>query len=199
METNGSTNYCVHVGKEKIYGVTHNQLEELHKTIGVFIEREKAPFACQTESYGEHPITIHKSVALYADKDCFFVDYSLYTHETDVQCMSAGQMKRTAVIMLNFLKRFGENGDKQIRWDVADYPPNVNERVYFKIREDKRLPHFKAVPCVMKHISQENDNEAEICYNIDINEMRSGDLSFREFVVLYRELGDFLKKPVEVC
>lgn len=199
METNGNTIYCIHVGKRKIYGVTHNQLEELHKTIGAFIEREKAPFACQTESYGEHPVTVNKSVSLYADKDRFFVDYSLSAFETDVLCMSAGQMKRTAVIMLNFLKRFGENGDKQIRWDVTDYLPKVNNRVHFKIREDTHLPHFKAVPCVVKHISQENGNEAGICYNIDINEMRSGDLSFREFVVLYRELGDFLKKPMKVC
>lgn len=199
METNGNTTYCIRIGKENIYGVTHPQLEELYKTIGIFIEREKAPFACRTESYGEHPVTINKSVSLYADKDHFFVDYSLYTYETDVQCMSASQMKRTAVIMLNFLKQFGENGDKKIRWDMGDYPPDVDDKVNFTIREDKRLPHFKAVPCVIKYISQENDNEAEISYNIDINEMRSGDLSFREFVVLYRKLGDFLKKPVEVC
>ena len=39
-----ATTYCMTVGNSEIYGVTYEQLEELYKTVGLFIKREKASF-----------------------------------------------------------------------------------------------------------------------------------------------------------
>ena len=41
------TTYCLTVGESEFYGVTYKQIEELHKVISLFIEREKAPFECK--------------------------------------------------------------------------------------------------------------------------------------------------------
>lgn len=191
----GEVAYCVTIGKSEIYGVTYNQLEELHRTIGIFIEREKAPFDCKIKGYEEYGVSISKNIDLCADKNCFHVDYSLSTFESDLCCMSAGQMKKVADAIQRFLKKYGENGDKKVVWNAEDYPENISGKTPFCIKEDNRKPDFKAVPYVSKSINQEDGEETEITYNIAINEMSSECVPFREFVVLYRKLGDFLKKP----
>lgn len=183
------------IGKSEIYGVTYNQLEELHRTIGVFIERGKAPFDCKIKGYEEYGVSISKSIDLCAGENCFHVDYSLSTFESDLCCMSAGQMKKVADIIQMFLKKYGENGDKKVFWDMNDYPENRSREIPFCIKEDNRKPDFKAGPCVFKYINQDDDTGAEISYDIFVNEMRSESVSFKEFIVLYRKLGDFLKKP----
>lgn len=191
----GEIGYCVTIGKSEIYGVTYNQLEELHQTIGVFIEREKSPFDCKIKGYGEYGVSISKTVDLSVGEDCFHVDYSLNTFESDLCCMSADQMKRVADTIQRFLKEYGENGDKKMVWDAEDYPENTSGEIAFCIKEDGRKPDFKAVPYVSKSIDQKDGGDVEIGYNIAINEMNSESVPFREFVVLYRKLSSFLKKP----
>ena len=138
-------------------------------------------------------MSISKSIDLCASENCFRVDYSLSTFESDLCCMSAGQMKRVADTIQMFLKKYGENGDKKVSWDMNDDPENRSGKITFCIKEDHRKPDFKAVPCVFKCINQDDDTDAEISYDIFINEMRSECVPFREFIVLYRKLGDFLK------
>lgn len=194
----GEVAYCVTIGKSEIYGVTYNQLEELHQTIGVFIEREKSPFDCKIKGYGEYGVSISKTVDLSVGEDYFHVDYSLNTFESDLCCMSADQMKRVADTIQRFLKEYGENGDKKVVWNAEDYPENTNGEIAFCIKEDGRKPDFKAVPYVSKSIDQKDGGDTEIGYNIAINEMNSESVPFREFVVLYRKLSSFLKKPDEM-
>ena len=43
-ETNSNETYRMTIGKTEIYGVSIQQLTDLHETIGTFIQREKAPF-----------------------------------------------------------------------------------------------------------------------------------------------------------
>lgn len=191
----GEVAYCVTIGDSEIYGVTYNQLEELHQTIGIFIEREKAPFDCKIKGYEEYGVSISKSIDLCAGANCFHVDYSLSTFESDLCCMSAGQMKKVADTIQMFLKTYGENGDRKVSWDINDYPENKSGKIPFCIKEDSRKPDFKAVPCVFKCINQDDDTDTEISYDIFINEMRSESVPFRELIVLYCKLGDFLKKP----
>ena len=69
-----ATTYCMTVGNSEIYGVTYEQLEELYKTVGLFIKREKAPFDCNIKGYNRYPISIDKSINFDARKEVFFVE-----------------------------------------------------------------------------------------------------------------------------
>lgn len=184
--------YCMTVGKGEIYGVLYSQIEELYKAMGRFIEREKAPFACKIKGYDEYCINISKDIDLYADKDELCVNYSLDIFESDFNCMPAGQMQRVADIITGFLKVFGENGDKKVCWDIADYPKETQPDIAFGIKKDNRIPTFRTVPWINKRINKEENEDSEIVYFIDINEIHSPELSFSEFVAIYRKLGDFL-------
>ena len=127
MET---TTYCMTVGKSEIYGMTYGQLEELYKAVGLFIKREKAPFDCNIKGYNRYPISIDKSINFDVRKEVFFVDYSLDSFESSLNCMSADQLKRVADVIAEFLKTYGENGDRKVCWDVADYSPVLSGRKF---------------------------------------------------------------------
>ena len=186
MET---TTYCMTVGKSEIYGMTYGQLEELYKAVGLFIKREKAPFDCNIKGYNRYPISINFDVR----KEVFFVDYSLDSFESSLNCMSADQLKRVADVIAEFLKTYGENGNRKVCWDVADYSPVLSGReIYFRVNEDSRTTHFMTPPYVRKCIDKVEDREVEISYNINVNELESVSLSFEEFISLYRQLGSFL-------
>ena len=190
MET---TTYCMTVGESEIYGMTYGQLEELYKAVGLFIKREKAPFDCNIKGYNRYPISIDKSINFDVRKEVFFVDYSLDSFESSLNCMSADQLKRVADIIAEFLKTYGENGDRKVCWDVADYSPVLSGReIYFRVNEDFRTTHFMTPPYVRKCIDKVEDREVEISYNINVNELESVSLSFEEFISLYRQLGSFL-------
>lgn len=198
LGTEGIT-YCMKIGKGEIYGMLYSQIEELYRIMGLFIEREKAPFECSVKSYDEYRIGISKDISLYADcDDHFFIGYSLSTFEGQLQCMPAGQMKRVADTILEFLREFGENGEKKVYWNIEDYSKESQSDITFQIKEDSRLPNFRTVPWISKRINKEEGEETEINYFIDANEIHSPELSFSEFVAIYYKLGDFLKKPVRV-
>ena len=187
------TTYCMTVGKSEIYGMTYGQLEELYKAVGLFIKREKAPFDCNIKGYNRYPISIDKSINFDVRKEVFFVDYSLNSFESSLNCMSADQLKRVADVIAEFLKTYGENGNRKVYWDVADYSPVLSGReIYFRVNEDSRTTHFMTPPYVRKCIDKVEDREVEISYNINVNELESVSLSFEEFISLYRQLGSFL-------
>lgn len=184
--------YCMTIGDGEIYGVLYPQIEELYKVMGRFIEREKAPFQCKIKGYGEYGVSISKDINLCADRDEFHINYSLGASEYDLDCMPAGQMQKVADIISGFLKVFGENGDRKVRWDIADYPEESQPDIIFEVKEDKRIPTFRTIPWISKRINKEENEDTEIEYFIDINEIYSPKLSFCEFVAVYRKLGDFL-------
>lgn len=185
--------YCMTIGEGEICGMLYPQIEELYKVMGRFIEREKAPFQCKIKDYDEYCINISKDIDLHADENNFHVNYSLGDLQADSEGIPAGQMQRIADIISDFLKIFGENGDKKVRWDIADYPKESQPDITFEIKEDNRLPTFRTVPWISKRINkEEEDEETEIEYFIDVNEIHSPELSFSEFVAVYRKLGDFL-------
>ena len=183
--------------KGEIYGILYPQIEELHRVMGRFIEREKAPFRCQIKEYEEHGVSISKHVGLYADRDEFFVSYSLDNIDADFDWMSAGQLQRIADAISAFLRVYGENGGQEVRWDMADHPETSQSGIAFSIREDSRLPTFRSVPWISKRICQEEGRETETEYSIDVNEIHSPEMSFGEFVAVYRKLGEFLNRPPE--
>ncbi len=188
-----ATTYCMTVGKSEIYGVTYEQLEELYRAVGLFIKREKAPFDCNIKGYNRYLISIDKSINFDVRKDVFFVDYSLDTFESSLNCMSADQLKRVADIISEFLKTYGENGDRKVYWDVADYSPVVSgQEIYFRVNEDTRTTHFMTPPYVRKRIDKMEDRGVEVSYDINVNELESVSLSFEEFISFYRQLGRFL-------
>ena len=185
--------YCMTIGGGEIYGMLYPQIEELYKVMGRFIEREKAPFQCTIKNYDEYCISISKDIDLRADESHFHVNYSLGDLHADSEGIPAGQMQRIADIVSGFLKVFGENGDKKVHWDIADYPKESGPDIPFEIKEDNRLPTFRTAPWISKRINkEEGDEETEIEYFIDVNEIHSPELSFSEFVAVYRKLGDFL-------
>lgn len=186
------TAYCITIGSREIYGVTHQQLQELHQTVERFVEREKAPFECKMEDYGEHPISISKSVDLCAGDDHFSIDYSLSASDLELCCLSAAQMQRIADTISGFLKEYGENGDRNVRWDIAAHP---EERITFKVEANSKPPVCVAAPWVSKCINRKENGETGISYFIDINETHSPNLSLGEFITVYRKLDHFLKKP----
>ena len=194
----GEVAYCMTIGKGEIYGMTYPQIEELYKLMGRFIEREKAPFECKIERCDEYNVNISKSVDICAGEEYFSVDYSLSALESDLSCMSAEQMKKVENTISGFLKVFGENGDRKVYWDIADYPEEKLPEVVFEIKEDGRLPGFRSAPWISKCINKKEDKEVKISYWMDVNETHSPDLSFGEFVTVYRRLGDFLKESVKV-
>lgn len=190
--------YCMTIGKDEIYGLLYPQIQELYKVMGRFIEREKTPFVCKVKQHKEHGIIISKNIDLYADRDEFRINYSLDAFESDFNYISAGQIQRIADTISGFLKVFGENGDRKVCWDIADYPEDTQPVIAFEINKDDRIPTFRSVPWISKRISKEENGEPEIEYYMDINEIHSPELSFSEFVAIYRKLGDFLKKPVTI-
>ena len=185
--------YCMTIGEGEIYGMLHPQIKELYKAMGRFIEREKAPFECKAKGYDEYCISLSKDIDLYANENHFHVNYSIGDFRTDSEGMPAGQMQRIADAIQEFLKVFGENGDKKVRWDIEDYPQKSQLDIPFEIKEDNRLPTFRTMPWISKRISkEEGEEETEITYFVDVNEIHSPELSFSEFVAVYRKLGDFL-------
>ena len=189
--------YCLTIGGGEIYGVLYPQIEELYRVMGRFIEREKDPFRCKIKGYEEYDVSISKDISLYAGREEFYVSYSLGSWGADWDSVPAGQMQRFADIITDFLKVFGENGEKRVRWDIADYPPESQPDITFTITEDGRVSLFRTVPWINKSIHKEEDEETEIAYFIDINEIHSPELSFGEFVAIYRKLGDFLQNQPE--
>lgn len=187
------TAYCLTFSEEEIYGVLYPQLEQLYEVMGRFIEREKAPFRCKIKGYEDYGVSISKDVDLHADRDEFHVNYSLGTSEYDFDSMPAGQMQKAADIISDFLKVFGENGDRKVRWDISDYPRESQPDIAFEIKEDDRLPLYRSVPWISKRIHKNEGEETEIEYFIDVNDIPSPELSFGEFVAVYRKLGDFLQ------
>lgn len=184
--------YCMTIGKGEIYGMTYPQIEELYRVMGRFIEREKSPFQCPMKKYEEYDVRISKHIGLYADKDEFYVNYSLDNVDADIDWMPLGQLQRITDAIVAFLKVYGENGEREVRWDIADYPESIQSDIAFSITEDTRLPSFRSVPWISKCICQEKDKETAIEYYIDVNETHSPKLSFGEFVAVYRKLEDFL-------
>lgn len=185
--------YCITIGDGEIYGVLYPQIEDLYRVMGRFIERGKAPFRCNVKGYDEYEISISKDISLYADRDnYFFTDYCLSTFEGQLQCMPAEQLKRVSDTIQEFLRVFGENGEKKVRWDIADYLVESQPDITFEIREDGRVPLFRTVPWISKSIHQDEGEETEIAYYVDVNEIHSPELSFGEFVAVYRKLGDYL-------
>ncbi len=129
---------------------------------------------------------------MYADRDEFDVNYSLDNIDADFDWMPAGQLEKMVNVVSAFLKVYGENGEKKVHWDIADYPAGSQSDIVFAIKEDNRLPTFRTVPWISKRISQEEGGETEIEYYIDVNEIHSQELTFGEFVAVYRKLGEFL-------
>ena len=81
---------------------------------------------------------------------------------------------------------------------MVDYPKESQPELTFEVKEDNRLPTFRTVPWISKRINkEEEDEETEIAYFIDVNEIHSPELSFSEFVTVYRKLGDFLSSQPE--
>ena len=191
--------YCLTIGEGAIYGLLYPQIKELYETMGRFIEREKSPFQCKIKDYDGYGINISKNIDLYGDENHFHVNYSLGDLHADSEGIPAGQMQRIACIISDFLKVFGENGDKKVCWDIADYPKESQPDITFEIKEDSRLPAIRTIPWISKRISQEESGETEIEYCIDVNETHSEELTFGEFVAVYRKLGEFLNRPPETA
>lgn len=187
--------YCMTIGEGKIYGMLYPQIEELYKAMGRFIEREKAPFLCKMKGDDEYCISISKDINLYANENHFHVNYSLDDFDADSEGMPAGQLQRIANTISDFLKVFGENGDKKVHWDIADYPKESQLDITFEIKEDNKLPTFRTVPWISKRINKKE--ETQIRYFVNVNEIHSQELSFSEFVAVYRKLGDFLRNQPE--
>ncbi len=186
------TGYCLTIGEGEIYGLLYPQIKELYKTMERFIEREKSPFQCKMKDYDGYGISISKNIDLYGDENHFHVNYSLGDLHADSEGIPAGQMQRIANAASAFLKVFGENGERKVRWDIADYPESSQPDIVFTIREDSRLPAIRTIPWISKRISQEEGGETEIEYCIDVNETHSEKLTFGEFVAVYRQLGVLL-------
>lgn len=191
----GEATYCLTLGEGEIYGVTRLQLEQLYRAMRLFIEREKAPFAQAAEDNGVSDIAIGKGVEIYAGGGGqFSVNYGLTTGGFGLRGLSAVQMKRVEERILEFLRVFGENGERRVRWDAADYVALGLPDVPFAIREDARQAAFQDAPFVTKFIDREENEDTEIAFQIEVNEMYLPDLSFAEFLAVYRHLGVALGK-----
>lgn len=188
------TSYCLTVGGKEIYGVTYDQLRKLHETIGVFIARERNPSDYTIKNHGpaEYSVRITKSIGLYAGNDCFSVDYSISTTDSDLCDLSADQIRKVARHILVFLRAYGEGEERNIVMDQDRYPGNLSGDVSFRIRKDDRRAEFREVPHITKYIQQEDSGEIGVCYDVGVNEMRSGELSLREFLLFYESLGNLL-------
>lgn len=191
----GETTYCLTLGKGEIYGATRAQLEQLYRAMRLVIEREKSPFSQEADDNGVGDIGIGKGVEIYAGGgERFSVNYGLTTGGFSLRGLSAAQMKRVAERILEFLRVFGENGERRVRWDAADYVALGLPDVPFAIREDARQAAFGDAPFVSKFIDREENKATEIVFHIEMNEMYLPDVSFAEFLAVYRKLGVALGK-----
>ncbi|WP_106830517.1 hypothetical protein [Parabacteroides pacaensis] len=191
----GEATYCLTLGKEEIYGVTRAQLEYLYRMMRLFIEREKAPFAQVPDDNGVDDIVIGKGVEIYAGNGGrFSVNYGLTTCGFGLHGLSAAQMKRVAESILEFLRVFGENGERRVHWDAADYVALGLPDVPFAISEDARPATFRDAPIVSKFIARKEKEDTEILFRIEINAMGLPDVPFAGFLTIYRKLGVTLGK-----
>lgn len=191
------TAYCMTIGSGEIYGLIRPQIEALYRVMNRFIEREKAPFPCRIKDGGEYGVCISKNIALYADRDEFYVSYSLGALEPGADDMPAGQIQKLAGILSDFLNTFGEGGEKKGCQDITDCPVESQSGIAFEIKEDGRQPAFRTTPWVSKRVYKEENTETETVYYIDVNEIHSPGLSFSEFVAIYRKLDVFLRSLPE--
>ena len=194
----GEIAYCITIGEDEIYGMTYEQIKELHRTIEIFINLDKVPLDCKIQKQeDDYCISINKSITLFSDEDSFSVSYGVDSYETEIHSVSANFLKRIALTILTFLDKYGEGEGGKIP-EIADNQKGTDADIYLGIKQDDRKPLFKTEAYIDKNIMQDDDGEVEIIYNITINEMYASALSFKEFVLLYDKLGDFLKKPAGV-
>lgn len=184
------TEYCISYGEGRIYGASYKQLEELHKTIQSFIEREKNPSVCKTETYGIFPVEMSKTVSRYSHDENFFIDYGLETFDSNLQCMGTQQLKRVALTILAFLGKFEE------KEEVSDNKDSMSGSL-FCIGKSPKKPVMKAAPLITKYVAQSDNEEAEITYFVGVNELELPELSFHELKLLYEKLGKFLRAVKE--
>lgn len=184
--TREETEYCLSYGEGLIYGISYEQLQELHDTIRSFIEREDNPSGCKTETYGIFPVEMSKTVSRYSHDENFFIDYGVETFDSNLQFMGTQQLKRVALTILAFLGKFEEKEDV---YDTEDATSNG----LFCICKSSKQPVMKAAPLITKYITQCDDEKAEITYFVGVNELELPELSFHELKVLYDKLGKFLR------
>lgn len=180
------TKYCLSYGEDFIYGISYEQLKELHDTIRTFIERENNPSDCKTETYGIFPVEMSKTISRYSHNDGFFIDYGVETFDSNLQCMGTQQLKRVALTILAFLGKFEE------KEEVCDTDDSASNGL-FCICKSSKQPVMKAAPLITKYVTQCDDEKAEITYFVGVNELELPELSFHELKVLYDKLGKFLR------
>ena len=96
-----------------------------------------------------------------------------------------------------FLRVYGENGERKVCWDMADHPETSQSGIAFSIREDSRLPTFRAVPWISKRICQEEGAEKRRCHRLYVATVRqTSSQSQRQYCQDFPHAGKGVKAAV---
>lgn len=191
-------NYCITKDDEIIYSLSHEQLQELHECIGLFLQKEREPIASIDDDNDEDilEIAIRKDIEFSADTKEFKAFYDVCTEEGDLTYMSFKQVKQLSDLLLDFLSKYGDHD--HIMGNFCEEPESETQTISpIGIHEDdeatQRRPVFRADALIGKYIFQPlGEKVPKVSYSLYSNERILNDLTPGQLRKFHQDLSRFL-------
>ena len=180
------TYYSIAVDNELLYGLSLQQLVELHDTIEMFLEHGNFSFH-EFEDDDLYSVNMSMSVCRFADNDFYSVSYDLDTYEGEIRFTSSEQMRYVIKQRQQFL-------DKMEEGDSVDTIEEAPEEFAVVIKEDHtpRERVVRGTPFVGQSVCQGDDESLVVDFNIGANGMYLSGLSAGQLKCIIRKLESFL-------
>lgn len=180
------TYYSITVDNELLYGLSVQQLVELHDTIEMFLEHGNSSFH-EFEDDDLYSVDMSMSVFRFSDCDSYSISYDLDTYEGEMRFTSSEQMRYVIKRMQQFL-------DKMEKGDSVDAVEEAPEEFAVVIKED-RMPRervLRSTPFVDKQVCQRDEESLVTNFNIGVNDLCLNGLSAGQLKCIVRKLEGFL-------
>ena len=182
------TYYSITVDNELLYGLSVQQLVELHDTIEMFLEHGNSSFH-EFEDDDLYSVDMSMSVFRFADKDTYGVSYYIDTYEGEMHFTSSEQISCVIEQMQQFLDRMEKREFMNIK------EATEKEEAFITIREDysPRKKVLNEIPLVSKSIRQCDGEALTGNYTISANGLYLNDLSSPKLKEISVKLEEFLE------
>lgn len=197
MET--QKNYCIRKGKEILYALSAEQLDDIYRSIGFFLREDNELVPVLENEVSDMEMVIQKEIELSIQSNVCKVFYNIYTPEGEITYLSYEQVRQLSVLLQTFLAKYGDSeiahGDS-VQQQIEDVPAEG-----LLVEEDSQLSErpfvFEAEVSVGKYIRCSAQNASpQVDYYVYSNERSLNDLQPWQLYTLYRKLDDFLMKRV---
>lgn len=195
--------YCLKLGKETIHGLSHDDLESLHKAIDEYFNREKEVFPARiylSSSLGQFS-EVQKMNIFNEGK--FNVNYSVSAFGETIQNISALQLLDLFLSIYSFLRQVEKINIKcsipKVKpRKIKSAPVGKNNHKVLLLEENdkqKEIEIIKDIPMIVKSETLTEVNVApKIEYNVQINDQGLDGLSYSQVMEIQSVIKHFLDR-----